>query len=173
MVTGHARSDSNQLTNANWLKLASINLDIPFLVNGQPMTLAAQIVYDVSSQTIRSAGLHLYGPGAPDSQLNYAQPVAAYNTDGSIEFIGNMSFRYTKASERQLVDGDGAAVSLSDGPQAQLIHEPRQPQAYTLYPANILYIRFTIDYKAGRGQGEVQFGGTRGPIYRYRITPRK
>ncbi|WP_148289267.1 hypothetical protein [Fibrella aestuarina] len=137
------------------------------------MTLCGQIVCNVTSQTIVSSELFLYGPGAPDKQTNYVPPVAAYNPDGSIEFIGNLGFQYKATLERKLVDHAGAAITLGTGSPAQLVSEHSREQAYTLYPADILYIRFTIDDKAGRGQGEVQLGGTKGAVYRYRIIPRK
>ncbi|MEZ0610980.1 hypothetical protein ACAW74_20880 [Fibrella sp. WM1] len=150
---------------------ATIRLEIPFSINGQSMTLSSQILYDADAQTVKPLELFLYGPGAPDEQTNYVSPVADYNVDGSIEFIGNLGFQYKTPHTRALVEREGAAVTLSAGPKTQLVSDHSQQQPYTLYPVDILYVRFTIDSKAGRGHGEVQVGGTKGPIYKYRITP--
>lgn len=165
-------TDKEVLADARNAELASIHIEIPFSVNGQPVTLSARIVYDTQTKTVSSSGLLLYGPGSPDGQTNYARPIASYNPDGSIEFIGNLGFQYKSTLERKLVDREGAAITLSAGPKTQLISEPIQPQPYTLSPADILYVRFTINDKAGHGQGEVQLGGTKGPVYRYRIIPK-
>ena len=149
-------------------EIASMRVDLPIKVNGQPMTLTVTVVYKVSTGEAIAYGTALYGNNTPQNS-SYVPTVANYS-NGQMTVIGNLQYNYTTSTAYTI--GANAGGSGQVGPVGVNVGvNGEMEKTYSMTSAGIIYVNVSVNLGSGYGGGTVQLNGPSGPKFDYAIEP--
>ena len=160
---------TNGLLNQTDSSLRAVRLDFPLRINRQLVTVSCVAIYHVTGKVLAS-GATMYGPAAPQKINNYAAPVAAFSED-TIQFIGNLSFRYDSTAERIVSAAQEARIATMNGRNTSVTYRRNIKQPVRFLQADVAYITFSLNPSTGYGEASLQVNGISGPTHKYDIKP--
>ncbi|MBD2700220.1 hypothetical protein IC229_06210 [Spirosoma sp. BT702] len=149
--------------------LASMRVDVPFLLNGQVVHLSLTVQYKISTGDVVSVGATVYGNTGNTVWTNYS-PAAANYANGQMTVIANMQYTSSVQTTNTFATNVGGSGEV-DGTGINVGLQYENSTQTTLSQTGVLYTNFSVNLHSAYGSGMIQMNGPGGIQRDYYIEP--